>query len=213
MSAPRESPRAAAKRRQIQQAASSLFLSHGFAGTSMDAVSAEAGVSKQTLYVYYRSKEDLLTDVLRQRIERTATGGWPIAESDISLATMDDLRTLLIESAEELLTRLMQPDYLALVRVIIAETTRFPQLGDLFRTTVPERVLESVRARLDAANEQGLVWIDDLDAASRMFVGSLLTWVLIDGLLVTDQRTAPPERERVVSLVDLFLRAIASASS
>lgn len=44
------SPRAQAKRRQITDAARALFLSQGFARTSMDAVTAEAGVSNQTLY-------------------------------------------------------------------------------------------------------------------------------------------------------------------
>ena len=54
------SPRAQAKRQQITDAARALFLAQGFARTSMDAITAEAGVSKQTLYSYFPSKNELL---------------------------------------------------------------------------------------------------------------------------------------------------------
>src|SRR5437899_10334200 len=63
---PSDTHRAQAKRAQIRQAAERLFLQHGYAGTSMDAVTMEAGVSKQTLYRYYPSKDALFADILRQ---------------------------------------------------------------------------------------------------------------------------------------------------
>jgi AcrR family transcriptional regulator len=61
-------PRQEAKRKQIRAAARRLFLDRGFAETSMDAVTAAAGVSKQTLYRYYESKSALFGDVLGQLI-------------------------------------------------------------------------------------------------------------------------------------------------
>ena len=63
------SPRAQAKRRQITDAARALFLSQGFARTSMDAVTAEAGVSKQTLYAYFASKDELLIAVVGEALQ------------------------------------------------------------------------------------------------------------------------------------------------
>ena len=54
-----DTPRARAKRDQIRAHAQRLFLARGFTGTSTDAIAAEAGVSKQTLYAYYSSKEEL----------------------------------------------------------------------------------------------------------------------------------------------------------
>ena len=62
--------RQVAKREQIATAARKLFLELGFAGTSMDAVSAEAGVSKQTLYTYFPAKVDLLGDILDGELSR-----------------------------------------------------------------------------------------------------------------------------------------------
>ena len=58
--------RTKAKRAQILAAARRLFLQHGFAQTSTEAIRLEAGVSKETLYRYYASKEDLFADVLQQ---------------------------------------------------------------------------------------------------------------------------------------------------
>src|SRR2546423_13494696 len=58
--------RAQQKREQILTAARRLFLQHGFADTSTEAIRIEAGVSKETLYRYYASKEELFTAVLRQ---------------------------------------------------------------------------------------------------------------------------------------------------
>ncbi len=63
-------PRAKAKRDQIREGAQRVFLERGFAGTSTDAIASEAGVSKQTLYVYYASKEELLADVLQHLIQQ-----------------------------------------------------------------------------------------------------------------------------------------------
>jgi len=60
------SVRQVAKRAQIAKAARKLFLDLGYAGTSMDAVSAQAKVSKQTLYTYFPTKVDLLHEILTE---------------------------------------------------------------------------------------------------------------------------------------------------
>jgi len=54
------------RRDAIHSAATTLFLRLGFEGTSMDAIAAEARVSKQTLYRYYQNKETLFVAVLSQ---------------------------------------------------------------------------------------------------------------------------------------------------
>lgn len=68
------SPRALAKRDQLLAGAEQIFTRRGFAAASTDAVAAEAGVSKQTLYGYYRNKEALFAAVLcRLTIENPQT--------------------------------------------------------------------------------------------------------------------------------------------
>ena len=54
------------KQEQILQGATRVFLKHGYAGTSMDRVAAEAGVSKQTIYSYFQDKEGLFTALIER---------------------------------------------------------------------------------------------------------------------------------------------------
>ena len=200
-------PRAKAKRDQIREGAQRVFLKRGFAGTSTDAIASEAGVSKQTLYVYYASKEELLADVLRHLIQQDPQTQLSVTEGEV-LETPDELRRALSFLARRLIADLIQPDYLALARVVIAETPRLPQLGSLFRSVVPERVLGNVSAIIESAHQGGVIEDVDREAASRMFAGALLTYVILDGLLVGDGPPRPPAPERIEEVVNLFVKMI-----
>jgi len=201
------SPRARAKREQIRAGAQRLFLERGFAGTSTDAIAAETGVSKQTLYVYYPSKEELLADVLRHLIHENPQNRLPVAD-ERGFESADEVRLALSSLARGVIANLMQPEYLALMRVVIAETPRLPQLGSLFRSAVPERVLEHVAAILRKGRASGVTGAVDTDAASRMFAGALLTFAILDGLLVGDGSPRLPAPARIEAVVDLFMKTI-----
>lgn len=200
-------PRARAKRDQIRAHAQRLFLARGFAGTSTDAIAAEAGVSKQTLYVYYPSKEELLADVLRHLILEDPRHQLVPPDRGPS-ATTDEVRQTLAALARNLVDSVMQPDYLALMRVVIAETPRLPHLGSLFRATVPERVLGQIRAILEEGQANGVIAPVDTDAASRMLAGAMLTYALHDGLLVGDGPPRLPPPERIEAVVQLFMKLV-----
>lgn len=200
--------RSRAKRDQIRDGAQRLFLESGFTNTSTDAIARETGVSKQTIYVYYSSKEELLADVLQRLIENGQQYMF-VEPEGTPLRTSEEVRDSLYSLAENLVSALMRPDYVALVRMIVAETPRVPRLGYLFRDAVPEQVLGTVRMLLERAQQEGAIGEVDADAASRMFVGSLLTYVLIDGLFVGDGPPRPPAFERVKATTDLLVDAIA----
>jgi TetR/AcrR family transcriptional regulator, mexJK operon transcriptional repressor len=201
-------PRALAKREQIRDGASRLFLERGFSGASTDAIASEAGVSKQTLYAYYPSKEDLLFDVLRRMVEERARVGLPEALAGDSPRGREELRRTLDSVARGLISALMDENYVALVRIVIAETPRLPHLGRLFRSAVPERVLGGVGALLERAHREGAIRKVDAELAARAFVGPLLTYVLMDGLFIGDGPPRPPAPERIQETVELFMRMI-----
>lgn len=198
-----------AKRDQIRAAAQRLFLERGFGGASTDAIAKGAGVSKMTLYRYFPSKEHLLADVLRHLIANVSRGG-----SEAGGASIEDrgeLRGALLGFAHGFVDDLMRPEYLALVRVIVTETPRLPQLGDLFRSTVPENAFASLGGILRRAQGGGLVRPVDPDAAARLFVGPLLTYVLLDGLLEGEGPPKKPSPDRIEAVVDLYTQALAKA--
>lgn len=201
-------PRALAKREQIRNGASRVFLERGFSGASTDVIASEAGVSKQTLYAYYPSKEDLLFDVLRRMVEEGARGPLPEALAGDSPREREELRRKLHTVAHGLICVLMDAKYVALVRIVIAETPRLPHLGRLFRSAVPERVLSGVGALLERSHWEGAIGEVDAELAARAFVGPLLTYVLMDGLFIGDGPPRPPAPERIDETVDLFMGMI-----
>jgi len=75
----------------------------------------------------------------------------------------------------------------------LAETPRFPQVGALFRSTIPEQSLASLAALLKQMRDQEEGVDIDGEAAARMLLGSLLTYALLDGLLNTDGSPSLPE--------------------
>ena len=204
-------PRARARRDRIRAGAQRVFLARGYAAASTDAIAAEAGVSKQTLYVYFPSKEELLADVLTHLIRQCPPPSGAPAERP-NLATIESLRQVVGAFAHRTIGQLMQPEYLGLLRIIFGEFQRVPEVGKLFRTSVPERVLGGLTELLVAGQAQGSVRAIDLDAATRMLVGSLLTHAILGGLLEADGEPQPPAPERIDAIVDLFIEMIRAPS-
>jgi TetR/AcrR family transcriptional repressor of mexJK operon len=201
-------PRARAKRDQILAGARAVFLRDGFAAASTDAIAAVAKVSKRTLYVYYPSKEELFAGVMRDlTIENPQNRALESIE-EMSPGSEEELRRDLLELARKIIASMMQPDYLALLRTTIADTHRFPQLGGLFRASVPERAMRSFAVFIERGRERGVVGPDvDGDTAARMFIGPLLTYAVLNGLLA-EGSPRPPAQEKIEEIVELYMKAI-----
>lgn len=204
----RLTPRSRAKRDQVLAAARDLFLERGFSGASMDAIARTAGVSKETLYRHFRNKESLLADCLRSLVLDLAMDDVLVAGGSRPVESHHQLRATLVELADGLVDRLMKPEYLGLMRVVINESPRLPQLGDVYRSAVPETAIRSFIRILRRAEEGGVARVSDHDAAARMFIGPLLSYVLSDGLIVGDGPIHRPTTDRIEAIVDLYLRAI-----
>lgn len=203
----RQNRRAHQTREQIRAAAYRLFLQHGYLATSTDAILEEAGISsKETLYRHYASKEALFVDVLDH-----LTLSQPRLSSKLSQMPaphdLPSLRQALTTVAREILSIMIQPEYLALLRVIMAETPRFPQLGPLFRATVPERGLFILTTLLRQAREQHFIADVDYDALTHALLGGLLTYALLD-IVFAGENAHPPALERADAIVEIMLRAL-----
>ena len=196
--------RAERKRAQIESAARSLFLEQGYAGTTMDAVAAAAGVSKQTLYSYFASKTDLLAAILADELGTLfVAGGGAMSR----VGTSDQLRDALLQLARSSVDRLMSEDAQQLLRLVIGEVFRLPELRDVVRELVPGRFLHGVEALLRAAADEGLVHAPRPELATRMLVGPLASFVTLDGLLRADGPHVPDDAT-LAYIVDAFLATI-----
>lgn len=108
---------------EILDAALAEFAQNGFAATRLDDVAARAGITKGTVYLYFDSKEALFRALLEQESGRN------FAEVDALLDSYtgpaDALLRLLIRQAG---ARLVASDLRHLIRLLIAEGPRFPDL-------------------------------------------------------------------------------------
>jgi TetR/AcrR family transcriptional repressor of mexJK operon len=93
--------------------------------------------------------------------------------------------------------------------MIVAEAPDVPHLAALVRTAIAERGGVTVRGLLERAHQQGAVVVPDADVAARLFVGSVLTYVLSEGLFAPEGVPHPPAPARLATLVQLFVHAIA----
>jgi TetR/AcrR family transcriptional regulator, mexJK operon transcriptional repressor len=201
-------PRAQAKRDAILAAARELFIRHGFGSTSMDAIAVAANVSKQTLYRYYQHKEALFIATMQHMVFEQTTMTMFAALRVAPMESLSQLEHALLTWAQVVLEHIMRPDYVALVRVLIAEIPRFPSLGSLFFSVLPQEGGSSVKALLERASAQGIITSADLDAAIQLFIGAQLIYI-IGALVRPDSSLQPPAPEHVATLVRLFLHGVA----
>ena len=107
---------------RILDAATHLFLSHGYGPTSIEAVALRARISKRTFYHRFRDKPALFIAVVHRIIEGLRpSGGIPPLEGD--------LQQILLALGGLILRAAVSPQAIALNRMIVAESGRFPKLA------------------------------------------------------------------------------------
>lgn len=118
----------------ILRAAATLFLRDGYSNTSVDAVTAEAGVSKATVYAHFPSKEALFEALVKGGTAASFSQFPPLARGGGD--PVEELSAFL----EPVLDHILVRGAYAWDRLIIAEAVRHPQLARLFRENALERL-------------------------------------------------------------------------
>ncbi|WP_165368233.1 TetR/AcrR family transcriptional regulator C-terminal domain-containing protein [Phytoactinopolyspora endophytica] len=116
---------------------------------------------------------DVLSSLLRE-LNRDQT----VPERGRPVNSLPELREALTDMASGLLGAVCGSDYLDLTRVIIADSPRVPEIGQLWAQTITGTIRPVVTDQLEQARRSGVIRIDDIDAATRLFVGGLLTYIL-----------------------------------
>jgi len=184
------------KSEQILQGAMQEFLTHGYAGTSMDKVAKTGGVSKATVYSYFQDKEGLFAALI-QRLATEKLVYFPVPETEPAIALRFIATTLLDQASQE-------PQFLTLVRLVIAESGRFPQLAQTFVRNLAKPGIERLTQYLASCPELKL---SDPEATARIFIGSLVYFQLTQDMM-HGKEIIPMERDRLIDdLLHLILRS------
>ena len=138
-----EDPRITRSRALIMAAAARTFLEHGYPGTSVDDIAAEAGVSKRTVYNVFDDKEQLFRAIIGDAI---ATAERFSAELVASTAESADAPTALTVLARELAASVFSGRVVPLRRLRIGEARRFPEFALEDYDRAPGRVMAASSA-------------------------------------------------------------------
>jgi AcrR family transcriptional regulator len=198
--------RGADKRAAVLEAAAKVFLSEGFVGASMDHIAELAGVSKQTVYVYFSNKETLFTAMAAALSNQTSDR----VHNDVAeFADGADLEAFLVEYAVRQLGTVLTPRILQLRRLVIGEVGRFPELGAALYGGGPGRAIASLAALFERLAGRGFLSLRDPALAATQFNWLIMGAPLNRTMLLGDSAIPGAEelREHARQGVSMFLAA------
>ncbi len=171
----------------------------------MDAVARAAGVSKQTVYSHFGSKQDLFAAVIEGKV-----AAYRLSAEDLSGA--DDVRDALITIGERFVELLFDDEVSAMFRVVIGESVSHPEIARLFHAAGPQRTIDALAACLQEYAGIGELDLDSPGDAAVTYLNLLRGEFHMRRLMnLCPDVSAACRRRHVEARVDQFLRLYGSA--
>jgi len=192
------------RREAILDVAEMEFAERGYEGASVSAIAARLGGSKQTLYGYFSSKDELFVEVMSRSISRMVE----VVNSDL----IDDADTaeILYRFGERYLDSRQRPEFIALVRLAFGEAGR-TDVGRMLAERRDANWMAGLVGYLEGKMRGGSLRVADPMVAASQLVALLGAEILEPVIL----RARPPSseaetRELAARAVDTFLAAYGS---
>jgi len=197
-----EAEEESAKRRQIVEGARAMFLSRGFDGASMADIAKAAGVSKGTLYVYFKDKDELFAAIVRGECTMQAEGVFEFDHAD------HDVEAVLLRHGQAFVRTMADPERMSSLRTVIAVAERMPDLGRKVYETGPAFGIAKLAAYLRAQADAGLLEIEDCEVAAAQFIETCHATMFKPMLF---NFAPPPSAERIAHVVGIAVRTFMAA--
>ena len=192
---------------RILDAAGRVFLEHGFQGASVDEIAEAASAGKPTIYARFPNKQALFTAVV-ERLVRQNTSHYALS------CAGDSIEERLDALAAIILTRILAPETIGLIRVAVAEARRFPDLATSVSCMGRQRQIEAVAivfgelAATDAIGASPAFAQDSLTETARRFLDLVVLPMLMRALFGEDLAALRAEIEpHAARSVAFFLAA------
>ncbi|MEZ9236125.1 TetR/AcrR family transcriptional regulator [Shewanella sp. 10N.286.52.A9] len=141
------------KKATILQSAIELFCVQGFPSTSMDMVAKKAGVSKQTVYSHYGSKDELFIAAIESKcVVHQLTGN--LLEDATN--PENTIRTFAHQFGELIIS----DEVVAVFKTCLAHAETHPNLSKLYFDAGPKHILGLLSEYLDEVNKQGVFYFE-----------------------------------------------------
>lgn len=190
-----------AKRRQILEGASAVFMNLGFDGASMGEIARAAGVSKGTLYVYFADKSRLFEAIVEQEALQQGKAAF-------NFDPARDVITTLREFGEAYIHLLCRPGGGSAIRTVMAIAERMPDVGRRFYDKVLALTINRLADYLAAKARTGELAVDDCELAATQFM-QMCQATLFQPYIF--QAKAAPTSEQIVIVVQSALRVFLAA--
>lgn len=185
---------------QVLQGAREIFMRDGFEGASVDDIAKAAGVSKATLYSYFPDKRLLFVEVASNECNRQADD--TIDVIDLTAPVREALTVAARQMVGILISRFSQQIF----RVCVAESFRFPEIGQKFYQSGPMNARQHLSEYLQMAAGRGELRIEDLALAADQFLELCKTDIFPRAVFGITTHFSEKEIDRIVTgAVDMFM--------
>ncbi len=179
-----------------------MFLARGFDAASMGDIAKAAGVSKGTLYVYFKDKDELFAAIVSGECVMQADNVFEFDHAD------HDVEAVLLRHGKAFVKRFGDPGRMSTWRTVIAIAERMPDLGRKVYETGPAVGVAKLSAYLNAQVEAGVLAIDDCEVAAAQFIETCHATMFKPMLF---NFAPPPTDERIAHVVGIAVRTFLAA--
>ncbi|HEX4041357.1 MAG TPA: TetR/AcrR family transcriptional regulator [Xanthobacteraceae bacterium] len=170
--------RKAERPQEIIEAAFAEFSRNGYATTTLDQIAEHAGVTKGTIYVYFESKEHLFISMVREFTKPTMETVHDMFETHDG-STADLLRAQFSFIYEHLVEDRRRRE---VVRMLIAEATRFPELADRYHAEILRPCLDMLRQAIQRGVDRGEIRNSAIIEQPQVVIGPIAlvdVWMML----------------------------------
>lgn len=202
---PRWQRRKDARPEEIVTAALEEFVERGFAATRLEDVARRAGVTKGTLYLYFKNKEALFKAVIRQTIVPIIAQGELTARSFTGSA-----RELLEQLVREYWRLVFETSLAGLPKLMMAEAANFPQLARFYYDEVVTRGHKLLGGVIERGMKNGEFRRVDIPSATKLALSPLMHATVASRAFAQCMPEGFDVRKYLETHIDLYLHGIAN---
>ncbi|WP_291574591.1 TetR/AcrR family transcriptional regulator [Bradyrhizobium sp.] len=173
---PSRAARAAGRRQAIIEAALAEFVARGFAATRLDDVAKRAGVAKGTIYLHFEDKKALFQELIRTALVPL------ISRLAVPPPAGGSVRDKLENFAQTFVEEVVATRRGDIVRLIVAEGSRFPSIADFYYREVVSRGMAGMRALIDRGIKSGEIRAQGLADFPQIVIAPAIVAVIWHGL-------------------------------
>jgi TetR/AcrR family transcriptional repressor of mexJK operon len=191
------------KRKQIIDAAGSLFINSGFEKVSMEEIAKSAGVSKQTVYSHFGNKQQLFTAAIDGKCDE-----YDLAPGKINRSM--HCEEYLVSFCMHLSALLTSEDAIGMFRVCVAEAGR-SEVSELFWEAGPGKIRSQLANYLAEQNKLGLLNIVNIETAAAQLISMIVCETQFRSVLGLQKNRSDTELKEYVShCAQMFYKAYRS---